>query len=147
MVGTTIRFKTIALMIAVVCLLDALATTYALHFVRSDKYVIYERAALSAEVVRLVSNEVVRLVSNSGPLATFAALASYMFAVLVAVYFALYRLLSWSLGRALQALESRMGRRPPRLLMPDAFVAMLVVMQGAVVTTNNLEVILRVLSG
>jgi len=139
MVGTTIRFKTIALMIAVVCLLDALATTYALHFVRSDKYVIYERAALSAEVVRLVS--------NSGPLATFAALASYMFAVLVAVYFALYRLLSWSLGRALQALESRMGRRPPRLLMPDAFVAMLVVMQGAVVTTNNLEVILRVLSG
>jgi len=139
MVGTTIRFKTIALMIAVVCLLDALATTYAFHFVRSDKYVIYERAALSSEVLNYVL--------HLGPLATFAALASYMFAVLVAVYFALYRLLSWSLGRALQALESRMGRRPPRLLMPDAFVAMLVVMQGAVVTTNNLEVILRVLSG
>jgi hypothetical protein len=30
--------------------------------------------------------------------------------------------------------------------MPDAFVAMLVIMQGAVVVGNNLAVILRVLS-
>jgi predicted nucleic acid-binding protein len=43
------------------------------------------------------------------------------------------------------ALERRLGRKPPRLLMPDAFVATLVIMQGAVVVTNNLEVILSVL--
>ena len=138
MMGTTIRFRTIALMTAAVCLLDALATTYAFHFVRSDKYVIYERAALSSEVL----NHVLHL----GPLATFAALASYMFAVLTAFYFALYRLLSWSFGRTLPALERRLGRKPPRLLMPDAFVATIVTMQGAVVVGNNLEVILRALS-
>jgi hypothetical protein len=133
-----IRFRTIALMIAVVCILDALTTTYAFHFVRSDKYVIYERAAISAEVLRHVI--------HLGPLATSIALASYMFAVFAAFYFALYKFLSWSLGRALPALESRLGRKPPRLLMPDAFVAMLVTMQGAVVVGNNLEVLLRVLS-
>jgi hypothetical protein len=43
-------------------------------------------------------------------------------------------------------LERRLGRRPPRLLMPDAFVAMLVIMQGAIVTSGNLEVLLRALS-
>jgi hypothetical protein len=133
-----IRFRTIALMTAAICLLDAATTAYALHFVRSDKHVVYERGALSAEVVRLVF--------YSGPLATFAALASYMFAVFAAFYFALYKLLSWSFGRTLPALESRLGRRPPRLLMPDAFVAMLVIMQGAVVVGNNLAVILQVLS-
>jgi hypothetical protein len=133
-----IRFRTIALMTAVVCLLDALTTAYAFHFVRSDKYFIYERGVVSAEVLRHVL--------HLGPLATFAILTSYMFAVFVAFYFVLYRLLSWSFGGTLPALESRLGRRPPRLLMPDAFVAMLVTMQGAVVVGNNLEVILRVLS-
>jgi hypothetical protein len=139
MSGPAIRFRTTALMTAVVCLLDALATAYAFHFVRSDKYVIYERAALSAEVL----NHVLHL----GPLATFAILASYMFAVFTAFYFALYRLLSWSLGMTIPALERRLGRKPPRLLMPDAFVATIVIMQGAVVVTNVLEMTLLALSG
>jgi hypothetical protein len=138
MTGATIRFRTVALMTAVVCLLDALTTAYAFHFVRSDKYVIYERAALSAEVLRHVL--------HLGPLATFAALASYLFAVFTAFYFVLYKLLSWSLGRTLPALERRLGRKPPRILMPDAFVATLVIMQGAVVVGNSLEVLLRALS-
>jgi hypothetical protein len=72
MSGPAIRFRTVALMTAIVCLLDALTTAYAFHFVRSDKYVIYEKAALSAEVLRHVL--------HLGPLATFAALASYLFA-------------------------------------------------------------------
>jgi hypothetical protein len=133
-----IRFRTIALMTAAVCLLDALTSAYAFHFVRSDKHIIYERAAVSAEVLRHVL--------HLGPLATFAILTSYLFAFFTAFYFVLYRLLSWSFGRTLPALESRLGRRPPRLLMPDAFVAMLVIMQGAVVVGNNLAVILQVLS-
>jgi len=138
MSGPAIRFRTVALMTAIVCLLDALTTAYAFHFVRSDKYVIYEKAALSAEVLRHVL--------HLGPLATFAALASYLFAVFTAFYFVLYKLLSWSFGRTLPALERGLGRKPPRILMPDAFVATLVVMQGAVVTSNSLEVLLRVLS-
>jgi hypothetical protein len=139
MSGPAIRFRTIALMTAVVCLLDALTTAYAFHFVRSDKYVIYERGVVSAEVLSHVL--------HLGPLATFAALASYMFAVFTAFYFVLYKLLSWSLGMTIPALERRLGRKPPRILMPDAFVATLVIMQGAVVVTNNLEMTLLALSG
>jgi hypothetical protein len=137
MSGPAIRFRTIALMTLIVCLLDALTTTYALHFVRSDKYVVYERG--------VVSGEIVRHVFHLGPLATFAILMIYTPAVFTAFYFVLYKLLSSSLGIVLPVLESRLERKPPRILMPDALVAMLVIMQGAVVVTNNLEVILSVL--